>query len=295
MLVAAAAGAVLAGTSPAPAGDRTGGVVAGLTGEAAERAAGPAAEHFRELAAERSHRVSTADSAKLAAESYLHTAWGTLFWQPNGKGIRATHSVFTGADAVTHGGDVVYAPTALAPGGACMEMTTAYTSGGPVLWAWDWCGGNAGIGKLVTIDAGFLATYTTTVNGYAAYRTDVHQTDAASNTWSAYLYNYQTQAWDTFYTSSGTYDLDDPEFGWDIFEIYSTRDPATNQAWYCASMAGRKFEASDIEVNINGTWQAATTANTYPMGNLPSGSEFDCPALTFSVTKPNDHWVAQIG
>ncbi len=290
--------------------------VVGLTGTAAQQLAGPAADQFRRYAADRSRQLtpravggqsapksgSTGSGGAVSggqprplAAAELHTAWGTLFEQPNGKGIQATHSVLTGTAAVTHNPDVVYAPTVLSPGGACMEMTTAYTAQGPLLWAWDWCGGNAGIGKVVTINASFLTTYTTTVNGQPAYSTDVHQTNAANNTWAAYLYNYQTHAWDTFYTSSGTYDLADKGFGWDIFEIYSTVNPATNTAWYCTSMAGKKFEASSIKVNINGTWAAATPANTYPMGTPPPGSDFECPALAFSVVHANDDWVAQIG
>jgi hypothetical protein len=38
---------------------------------------------------------------------------------------------------VTTKSDYVYAPTAIRAGGACMEMTTAYTPSGPSLWAWD--------------------------------------------------------------------------------------------------------------------------------------------------------------
>jgi hypothetical protein len=280
------------------------GTVPGLTGAAAERAAGAAATRFRSMATDRGRQmraaaagtgIDRAGRAALAADD-LHTAWGTAFAQPTGKGLKATHSVFTGAAAVTHGGDVVYAPTSLPSGGACMEMTTAYTSGGPVLWAWDWCGGNAGVGKLVNIDAGFLTTYTTTVNGQAAYSTDIHQTNPTSNTWSSYLYNYQTHAWDVFYTSSGTYDLGDKGFGWDMFEIYSTRNPATNAAWYCSSMAGERFEASSIQINLNSTWSAATSANSYSYGDPPPpGSQFDCPALTFTMVHANDDWTAQIG
>src|SRR4051812_9183246 len=164
---AANAGADAGATMTRPANDTSAqrgsdapvlGTVPGLTGAAAERAAGAAATGFRTMAAERESQMRAAAGTGRAAlaEDYLHTAWGTAFSQAGGKGMRATHSVFTGAAAVTHGGDVVYSPTSLPSGGACMEMTTAYTSTGPVLWAWDWCGGNAGVGKVVNIDAAFL-------------------------------------------------------------------------------------------------------------------------------------------
>ena len=46
-------------------------------------------------------------------------------------GMRALQSVVVGAGTTTTGGDFVYAPTAIPAGGACIEMTTAYTPSGP--------------------------------------------------------------------------------------------------------------------------------------------------------------------
>ena len=278
-----------------------GGTVPGLTGDAAERAAGPAVDRFRQIAEDRTRRLADltdraagVDGAAAAA-AYLHMDWGIYLPQSKGVGLRATHSVFTGAQAVTHGDDVVYAPTALPAGGSCIEMTTAYLSDGPVVWAWNWCNGSHGVAKLVKIDSSFLSTYTTTVNGYPAYTMDAHQTVASNNTWTAYLFNYRTRAWDTFYTSSGTYDLKSYTYGWDIFEIYSTVDPATGNAYYCAGMNGRKFETSDLQVMVNGVWTAASASNSYPVSTNPSGSRFDCPTLRFTLEHANDHWIAQIG
>jgi hypothetical protein len=176
-----------------------------------------------------------------------------------------------------------------------MEMTTAYTPSGPLLWAWDWCGGNAGVGKAVSMNSSFLSTYTTTVNGLPAYSFEVSQTNAATNAWVAYLYNFQTHAYETFYTSSGSYDLGDTWFGWDMFEIYSSIEPSTGVGYYCTDMAGQSFDASAIEVNLNSAWQPATPSNSYDYGNPPpSGSEFQCPTLTFAMDSPNNHWTARI-
>jgi hypothetical protein len=175
-------------------------------------------------------------------------------------------------------------------------MTTAYTDTGPVLWAWNWCSGYNDVAKLVNIDSNFLSTYTTTLNGYAAYTMDVHKTNASNNQWTAYLFNYRNQAWDVFYTSSGKFDLEAEgyDWGWDIFEIYSTRDSSTGNAYYCASQNGRKFEAANIQTQVNGAWTAVTpslSGSLYPR----SGSDFDCPSLKFTVVNANDHWLAQIG
>jgi len=255
-----------------------GGVVPGITGAAAERAAGEGAVHFRELTRQ---RLARAD---------LHTAWGTFFNDSASSGLQATHTVL---DITTTGGDDwVYAPTALPPGNACIEMTTAYTPSGPKLWAWDWCGGRDTVGKLVNMDATFQATYTTVVNGRRVYTMDEHRTDAGSNTWTAYLMNYRTGAWDVFYTSGGTKDI--PGSSWDFFEIYTTVNPSTGAGYYCRDLLGTTIDASDMKVQQNGAWVPAAPGNS-SLSSPPAGSRFDCPSLTFSIVHANDAWRAQFG
>jgi hypothetical protein len=266
------------------------GTVPGLTGEAALKAAGPAAERF--LALRKSH-----SGAGAALDAQLHTSWGIRMPFSGGSlGMRALQSVFSGAGTTTRGGDYVYAPTAIPAGGACIEMTTAYTPSGPRIWAWDWCGGRDTVGKLTVMDSAFFAKYTTTVHGRSAYNVDIHRTSASPNTWTAYLFNYQTNAWESYYTSSGTYDLPQFPFGWNMFEIYSTIEPSTGVGYYCTDMTGRAFESSSIELQINNVWTPATAANA-PTDSTPppSGSRFQCPQLTFSVPHANDNWLDQIG
>lgn len=254
------------------------GVVPGLTGEAAVRAAGEGAVHFREIT-----------KARLARTD-LHTAWGTFFNDTASSGLRATHTVL---DITTTGGDDwVYAPTALPPGNACIEMTTAYTPTGPKLWAWDWCGGRDTVGKLVNMDATFRATYTTVVNGRSVYTMDEHRTDAGSNTWTAYLMNYRTGAWDVFYTSGGVKSI--PGSAWDFFEIYTTVNPSTGAGYYCRDLVGTTIEATDIKVSQGGTWVPASPANS-SLAAPPPGSRFDCPSLTLSILHANDAWRGQVG
>lgn len=254
-----------------------GGVVPGLTGAAAVEAAGDAAVRFRELT---ESRIQRAD---------LHTAWGTFFRDTASTGLRATHTVL---GVTTNGNDFVYAPTALPPGNACIEMTTAYTSTGPKLWAWDWCGGRDTIGKLVNMDATFQATYTTVVAGRRVYTMDEHRTSTTANTWTAYLMNYRTGAWDVFYTSTGTKDI--PGSTWDFFEIYTTVNPSTGAGYYCRDLLGATIDATDMLVQQNGTWVAANTSNS-SLAAPPAGSRFDCPSLTFSILRANDAWRAQFG
>lgn len=253
-------------------------VVPGLTGVAAQQAAEPAADHF--LALRRSQALAAAQ---------LHTDWGINFPNSASQGLHATQSVLATGTRTTSGGDYVYAPTAIPAGGACMEMTTAYTPSGPDLWAWDWCGGRDRVGKLTRMDSTFLSTYTSTVNGQSAYRVDIHRTNASNNTWTAYLFNVRTNVWDTYYTSSGTYDLPQFAFGWNMFEIYTTSGA------YCSTFAGRTFESSSVQVLANNAWTPAGTANSRPTHRtIPPGSAYDCPSLTFTLLHPNDHWTAQV-
>jgi hypothetical protein len=203
--------------------------------------------------------------------------------------------VLTSKGTTTRGGEYIYSPTSLSPGGACIEMTTAYTPSGPLLWAWDWCGGRSSVGKAVTMNSAFRSTYTTTVNGLPAYSFQVGKTNASTNQWTSYLYNYQTHAYETFYTSAGSYDLGDTWFGWNMFEIYSSIEPSTGVGYYCTDMAGQGFDASAIQVQLNGAWQSATPSNSYSYGNPPpSGSSFQCPKLTFTMNTPYSHWSARI-
>jgi cellulose binding protein with CBM2 domain len=296
---------ILTGTAMAASGSSTpdatsrsaplGGQVPGLTGAAAQQDAGEAADRFRDLTTERVRRAAAAAAPAAAAPAAaapaatLHTAWGIFFNDRASQGLQATHSVLT---VTTHNNDFVYAPTALPPGGACTEMTTAYTPSGPKLWAWDWCGGRDAIGKIVNIDSSFLSTYTTTVNGQQAYTMQEVLTSAASNAWTVYLFDYTTRAWDTFYATSGTKDI--PGSTWDFFEIYTDVDPATGAGYYCADANGKAFEASSVQVSQNGVWTPATTSNS-SLSSPPSGSSLDCPSLAFSIAHANDHWIARIG
>jgi len=243
----------VAGTGDAPLG----GVVPGRTGSQIRAGAEAQARH-RERALARSGQPGTA-----AAQE--HPAAGAYFTnQRAATAIRATHTVFYGTGDRTRTGDVVYAPTVMPPSNACIEITTAYTWDAPVVWAWDWCSGNSGVAKEIAINASFVSTYTTPVNGLPAYSVDIQRTNAGTNTWTAYLYNFRNGTWDTFWSKSGTSQIG--IHGWDVFEPYVTRNPSTGLGYYCASMAGRTFEARGIQVRVNGTYQnasASTGASRY--------------------------------
>ncbi|GIE93046.1 hypothetical protein [Paractinoplanes rishiriensis] len=259
-LAGAAAAAVAGpGTLPKPAvagpGDAPlGGVVPGRTGTAITASAEVQSLHRDRTLA----RVRSGGDSIAAVE---HPAAGVYFsGLTTSAGIRATHSVFYGTGDRTVSTDVLYAPTVQPPSSACIEITTAYTPRYPVVWAWDWCAqGNSGVAKEIRIDANFVATYTTAVNGLPAYSVDISKTNASNNTWTAYLYNFASGTWDTFWTRSGTSQIGNN--GWDVFEPYVTRNPSTGVGYYCESMTGRKFEATAIQVKINNAWTNAAPEN----------------------------------
>jgi hypothetical protein len=215
----------------------------------------------------------------------IHPAQGTAFKQLAGAdGSCATQSVTT-AVQVNDGYTTIYTPTMYPPGGSCVELVTMYTSRVHAVAAWDWCRSIA-FEASVPIDSGFLATYT---DGGAvpAYTGRVIRTDAASNTWTAQLYNRTTGRWDTLYTQSGTNQSGRTD-GWDINELYSQTD-GSGTAYSCYAMSGLTFESSGIAVRVNGQWSAASSANSDTHYDQPD-SAYDCPDRRFTMVSPYDHW-----
>jgi hypothetical protein len=215
----------------------------------------------------------------------IHPAQGTAFKQLAGAdGSCATQSVTT-AVQIGDSYTTIYTPTMYPPGGSCVELVTMYTAGQHVVAAWDWCRSIA-FEASVPIDSGFLATYT---DGGAvpAYTGRVIRTDAASNTWSAQLYNRTTGRWDTLYAQSGTNQSGRTD-GWDINELYSQTD-GSGTAYSCYAMSGLTFESSGIAVRVNGQWSAASSANSDTHYDQPD-SAYDCPDRRFTMVSPYDHW-----
>ncbi|WP_409462453.1 carbohydrate-binding protein [Amycolatopsis sp. GA6-003] len=281
---ALAAAAVVAGSPPVSAAPDSG-VVPGLTGAAAKAAAGAAADKFLQLRREKAGR-----SGKPRLDAQQHTFWGPEPQLSSGAdGILVTHSVVPDL-RLSNSADVVYAPTVKPTGHSCIEVVTAYGLGqGGQVWAWDWCG-TIGPAKVVQLDSSFLSTYTSTVDGHPAFTVQEVQTDAGSNSWTASLYNVKTGKWDDLFTQSGS-DQSTLNEGWDIFELYSTVDPSTGQAYYCSDAKGKVFESSQLQLRIGGQWTPATESNSplQPTAN-PNPSDYSCSSLQFEVPTPNSNW-----
>ncbi|MFI1386266.1 carbohydrate-binding protein [Embleya sp. NPDC020886] len=229
------------------------------------------------------------DAATTGAGASLaptHNFWG-VFPQPGTHdGITATHSVDP-SYKVANSQNFTYAPTTKAQN-SCMEVVTAYWSLGAEIWAWDWCG-TSGPAKTLKVDADFLAKYTTTVNGVASYSVQLSKDATSGNAWSSYLFNHRTQAWELLFRSSGT-DQSALKYGWDIFEIYATVNPATGKGYFCSEARNTTFDSADIKLRRGGTWQLATSTDSPWTSTNPRGADFLCPSLTFTRAAQNHHW-----
>lgn len=238
---------------------------------------------FREL-----HRQRTQPGAL----EQIHHFWGVEPTPTSHDGMQATQSVDP-SYRVSHSGDFTYTPTMKAAG-SCMEITTAYwTYGGTVMnevWAWDWCGDD-GPRKEIKMDAAFIDTYTTAVNGHRSYSVQIVKTGGTA--WSSYLYNYKTSTWQLFYSKSGR-DTSDLPYGWNIFEIYATRNPSTGTGYYCTDARNVVFESSDIKLRKNGAWTPASPANSpWQPYTDPNPRDYLCPTLKFIKAGANDHWIVR--
>lgn len=212
----------------------------------------------------------------------IHPAQGTAFVdEGNDEGSFAVQSVTTNLHP-TDGGTTIYTPTMYSAGGSCVEITTVYTSSVQAVEAWDWCQ-RIDFEASVPINAAFLSRYT---NGTGAYTAELLRTNATNNTWTAFLFDYTTNSYDTLFTSSGTSQAGTT--GWDVNELYS--NVASNgQSFACADLAGKTFSGSNIQVDLGGTWTAASPSNSDTRFNQPA-SGFDCPSMSFQMVTQYSHW-----
>jgi hypothetical protein len=287
------AGPAARSAAPSPNAPISGHPVAGAVyGSAARRAAGSAAATFLKLhrnmlAAQRGH-------SRVSPHTVLHAWWGSFPDTNSGPGVMATQSV-SSTFRLSHSGDILYAPTMTAANNSCIEVVTMHNKTQAQVWAWDWCVAIAP-GAEVNVDASFVSTYTTTVNGLTSYTTRDVQTNAATNTWTAYLYNYQTKAWDTLFSQSGT-DQSGLTYGWDMFEFYSTVNPSTNATYVCANLrkSGLKLESSSLAIYSGGVWNPATPSNTtWNPEAHPNPASYNCPTMKFNIITNNSAWMVDV-
>ncbi len=222
---------------------------------------------------------------------YLHNWLGTSFNDtPSMIGSQADQSVSDSIYVNEHF-TTLYTPTMYPTGGqggangSCIEMSTMYHRNKNIVAAWDWCSAITFVAQ-VKINAAFMKTYTK--NG--SYTDQIVQTDKSTNTWTSYLYNYQTDKWNQFYQQSGTSQTGTGA-GWDFYEIYSSwREDGT--AFSCKDLHGYTVSANNIMEDIDGTWTLADPTNAGHIYDSPL-SDFRCPEIAYQIITPYSHWKVQ--
>jgi hypothetical protein len=277
----------------APVSGRT--VAGAVYGAAATRAAGRAATDFLRL-----HRNMVAQTqaarhgGQATASRELHNWWGSFPDTNSGPGVTATQSISQSL-RLTNPNDILYAPTMTPANNSCIEVVTVHTTTTPQIWAWDWCKYIRPV-AVVPVNAAFMKKYTTIANGRTAYTTKDVQTNAKTNAWTAYLFNYLTGHWDKLYSQSGT-DRSGLTFGWDMFEFYSSTNPATGNTYVCGDLqqAGTQIESSNISIMHAGSWTPAnsTDSSWNPMLH-PDPAAYKCPDIKFKVVQLNSDWMVHV-
>jgi hypothetical protein len=285
-----------AGPAASPNGPVSGRTVAGAVyGAAAAKAAGPAAADFLRL-----HKTMVAQAHAAAhatptgPSDVLHYWWGSFPDTSSGPGVTATQSV-SQTLRLTHSSDILYAPTMTPANHSCIEVVTVHTTHTPQIWAWDWCKYIRPV-AVVNVNAAFMKTYTIIANGRTAYTTKDVKTNAKTNSWTAYLFNYLTGSWDRLYSQAGT-DRSGLTFGWDMFEFYSSTNPATGNTYVCGDLqkAGLSIESSNISIRHDGNWVLAnSTDSSWNPSRHPSPSAYKCPDIKFRIIQPNSNWLVHV-
>jgi hypothetical protein len=283
---------------PAADAPHSAAVVPGITGAAARKNDPPisASRRFAELnsAARPSQRAGgqpragTVTPGLASWSGAFHGYWGT-FPSQTIYGAQATDSLNPSLKAPTTGSQFMYTPTLDPSGIDTIEMSTIYDGSGNYIGAWNWGSSSPGFAKTAAINSTFLASYATVVGGRDFYSVQNVQTNAASNTWTAYLYNYKTKAWDSFFSSSDTGKLSNSGGGWDMDEVYTDYDSSTHEGDYCTGTYGDEFESTGLQYQMSsgGSWTAATTANSSPNLAYPRGADLGCANLDYALPTEN--------
>jgi Ricin-type beta-trefoil lectin domain len=284
---------------PSPHDPHSGKMVPGVTGAAARRADPPvsAATRWAQLnaASQRAGRQGVTSAAlKPDLSSWsgaFHGYWGT-FPAQTVYGAQATQGLNSSTELSSSDPDTIYSPTLDPSGITCIEMSTIYISGTDEIGAWDWCASSPGFDKTTPVNSSFLATYTTTIGGQPFYSVQDVQTDPTTNSWTSYLYNYSTGAWDTYYTSANTSKLSNSGGGWDMSEVYTYYNSSTGEGHYCTETYGANLETTGLQYQLSsgGAWTAASTSNSSMNLAYPRGSDLGCANSTYWLPTANSEW-----
>jgi hypothetical protein len=157
-----------------------------------------------------------------------HQFWGTKIpYNSNIYGVYGYQAVYNSIN-LNEDGDVLYAPTMIAPNQCSLELTTGYIRAGTTTYRYVKLY-NHNSGSFIAeiqIDATFVSNYVRSGQyiGELLY-------DSTSGCWHAYLYNWNTSSWDGLggWISPRSGQTD----GWDAWEEYNLSNnwPTLPEIW----------------------------------------------------------------
>ena len=141
---------------------------------------------------------------------------------------------------IQRAGAWIYAPTMLAPGGACIEITQVYQrraaqdTTGKFFGLYDWCHPQAQADDFVVFmsegDVAFKNAYIRPYQGrdtYSTYIVTINTGQTYGQCWSAGLYNYEVGGWvEMTPERCGNPNHQAQEYGWTMWESWYTSDDA---------------------------------------------------------------------
>ena len=219
----------------------------------------------------------------------FHGYWGT---DPSvvDYGAQATQSVNPNVVLPSTDTDVIYSPTLYPTGASCIEVSTVYSHTGDAVNIWDWCASKPGFVKGDAVNSSFLSTYTTTLSGQPYYTVQDVLTNPTNNTWTVYLFNYTTGAWDTFDSISGS--SGGTNLGWDMNEMYTSYNASTGEGDYCTQTYAAAWSTFALQYlpSYGGAWVAADPSNSSMNLAYPRGSDMGCANSDFWLPTANSNW-----
>jgi hypothetical protein len=188
---------------------------------------------------------------------------------------------------------VLFAPTMFGPGDDCIEAVNVYLpKAQPEVWAWDWCESvSRQPAVTLKVDKTFVSTYIRTAsNGLPEYAVET-LLGRDGKTWNMALYNRSTRKWDTIYQTSGSRKTSGFPYGprgWDMYEMYSGVNTATNIAAGCDPNSA-PIGSNGLAISFDPTSRKFTRAAP---GNAGIGrfQDFHCPNLRYHMLTKFSDW-----
>jgi hypothetical protein len=238
-------------------------------------------------------RLETADAGTSTTPPYEPGSGDRGLWLTTGEGIYAGNDPALDLSIPEAAiGTTIYAPTHMAPGGACMETVTAhwrYEGMAATAHAhgfWDWCetDGTGGWQVFEFMDAEWRDRYVRRYRGEQRYWTQVFS-DAPSS-WKGLLYNFNEGRWEEKVAISGSNVSGFGSTGWTMWESHYLMDEAA----LCPQFPD--IRASGLRVYVDGGWNPLNTGNSQdtlgPYGLCWVGGTYD-----FRLSKKRDTWLAR--